>query len=91
MWYAALPVREWPADSETLQQIAEQSSGPWGDRRQELVFIGTDLGEPAMKAMLDQALLTERELAEGPASWAGYDDPFPAWGGEPDPIEAHAS
>jgi G3E family GTPase len=89
MWYATLPVGEWPADSETLLQIAEQSCAPWGDRRQELVFIGTDLGERAMKAMLDQALLTERELAEGPATWAGYDDPFPAWG-ESGPVEAHA-
>ena len=90
IWYAALPDTEWPADSETLSQIAEQSSQPWGDRRQELVFIGTDLGEPAMRAMLDQALLSDRELAEGPASWAGYDDPFPIWR-ESDPVDAPAS
>jgi G3E family GTPase len=88
LWYAALPDREWPADSEALLHIGARSTEPWGDRRQELVFIGTDLGEPAMKAMLDHALLTDRELAEKPGTWVRYDDPFPPWG-EPDPRGAH--
>ena len=90
MWYAALPSQEWPTDPEALLQIAGQSHDPWGDRRQELVFIGTDLGEPAMRAMLDQALVTDQELAQGPATWAGYDDPFPIWG-QPEAITANAS
>ncbi|MET9633341.1 GTP-binding protein, partial [Lentzea sp. NPDC006480] len=47
--------------------------------RQELVFIGVDLDvtEPARR--LDPALLTDSELAAGPAHWLTFDDPLPQW------------
>ena len=32
---------------------------PYGDRRQEIVFIGTDIDWKAMKARVDDALLPE--------------------------------
>jgi G3E family GTPase len=80
-WYAALPDSEWPDDPEQREQILDDWLEPWGDRRQELVFIGVDLDEAALRAKLDAALLRERELAEGPDSWAELVDPFPAWAG----------
>ncbi|MEU4340158.1 GTP-binding protein [Nocardia sp. NPDC023852] len=47
---------------------------------QEIVFIGIRLDRDKVRALLDAALLTDAELAEGSAAWAAYPDPFPAWG-----------
>ncbi|WP_067470270.1 GTP-binding protein [Nocardia amamiensis] len=47
---------------------------------QEIVFIGIKLDCDAVRALLDAALLTDAEFAEGPGAWAEYPDPFPAWG-----------
>ncbi|HET6508079.1 MAG TPA: GTP-binding protein [Baekduia sp.] len=58
------------------------SIGPAGfwvteeDRGQELVFIGIDLDEPALRATLDACLLTDAELTD---DGAGLADPWPAW------------
>jgi G3E family GTPase len=51
----------------------------FGDRRQELVFIGKTFDEPAMREALDGALLTELELNMAIDEWAGFADPFPGW------------
>ncbi|BDT93736.1 cobalamin biosynthesis protein CobW [Nocardia sputorum] len=47
---------------------------------QEIVFIGIKLDCDNVRALLDGALLTDAEFAEGPGAWAEYPDPFPAWG-----------
>ncbi|MFD4441476.1 GTP-binding protein [Nocardia sp. NPDC058519] len=47
---------------------------------QELVFIGVRLDAPTVRRQLDAALLTDAEFAAGTSAWAGYPDPFPAWG-----------
>ncbi|WP_280441786.1 GTP-binding protein [Nocardia brasiliensis] len=47
---------------------------------QEIVFIGLDLDRERVRALLDDALLDDAEFAAGPAVWASYPDPFPAWG-----------
>lgn len=79
MWYAALPEAEWPEDGDTRADIRARWQEPWGDRRQELVFIGVDLDEAALRRRLTAALLTEEELAAGPKRWATLEDPFPQW------------
>jgi G3E family GTPase len=55
---------------------------PWGDRRQELVFIGQALDEAYLTGLLDAALLDDGEMAMGPAVWTALPDPFPAWQAE---------
>lgn len=86
LWYAELPESEWPEDDEDREQIREDFVEPWGDRRQELVFLGADLDESKLRSQLDAALLTEQELALGPDAWASWEDPFPDWSGhEPAP------
>ena len=78
-WYASLPEDEWPEDADARAQIRRDWVEPWGDRRQELVFIGAGMEESALRAKLDQALLSTGELALGPAGWSALPDPFPAW------------
>jgi G3E family GTPase len=46
---------------------------------QELVFIGVDLDKSEPARRLDPALLTDAELAAGPAEWARFADPMPPW------------
>jgi G3E family GTPase len=47
---------------------------------QEIVFIGIKLDCDRVRSLLDGALLTDAEFAEGPGAWAEYPDPFPVWG-----------
>ena len=50
----------------------------WGDRRQEIVFIGTDpMDETAMRRDLDACLVPASGFK--PNDWAQLPDPFPAW------------
>lgn len=79
-FWAAVPKNQWPEDPEYRRSIEEKCSGPHGDRRQELVFIGQALDEDAARAALDGCLLSDEELQFGPAAWATYPDPFPRWG-----------
>ncbi len=46
---------------------------------QEIVFTGLDMSAPRLAHVLDQAALTDDELAAGPSAWATFDDPLPAW------------
>ncbi|MFG3405664.1 GTP-binding protein [Streptomyces sp. NPDC048142] len=48
----------------------------YGERRNEIVFIGVGLDEQAIRCALDEALLTDHELAQGRAAWAAVPDPL---------------
>ncbi|WP_250293332.1 GTP-binding protein [Streptomyces atroolivaceus] len=48
----------------------------YGERRNEIVFTGVDLDEQAIRLALDEALLTDRELAQGRDAWAAVPDPL---------------
>lgn len=78
-WWAAVPVAQWPAEAEALAHIRQQWQEPFGDCRQELVFIGQHLDQAAVCAELDACLLTDAELALGEAAWRRWPDPFPRW------------
>lgn len=70
---------EWPDDTEYRASITKKLDSEWGDRRQELVFIGIRMDEPSIRAELDQCLLNNAEMSLGPKGWCKLQDPFPVW------------
>ncbi len=79
MFWKAVPEKDWPQDEEYLASIRKQWVEPFGDMRQELVFIGQNLDQKQIIKKLDECLLTEEELLKGRAYWESLNDPFPAW------------
>ena len=79
MFWKAVPKANWPTDEEYLLSIAKQWVEPFGDMRQELVFIGQGLDQEAMTQALEDCLLTEEELLKGRGFWQTLTDPFPVW------------
>jgi len=79
MFWKAVPEDQWPQDEEYLLSIQEKWVEPFGDMRQELVFIGQGLNEDEITAALDDCLLTEDELLRGKDYWIALEDPFPVW------------
>ena len=79
MFWKAVPKKDWPQDEEYLSSIKEQWVEPFGDMRQELVFIGQHLDKEKVIKSLDECLLTEDEVLKGREYWESLNDPFPAW------------
>ena len=77
-WWAAVPKNRWPDNESARAYMADRWREPWGDRRQEIVFIGAGIDWPGLKARLDAALVPEDEAA-GPESLPDLPDPFPLW------------
>ncbi len=78
-WWASVPKSRWGVDVEMQAEIEKLFEGTYGDRRQELVFIGVDIDKAELIARLEEALLTPEEMAQGEAVWETYFDPFPDW------------
>lgn len=79
LFWKAVPKEQWPEDPEYLKAIEEQWMEPFGDMRQELVFIGQGLNKSDIIERLDRCLLTDEQLIQGHHVWAEMPDPFPAW------------
>ena len=82
MFWMAVPRENWPTDPDSLEAINQLWVEPFGDMRQELVFIGQDLDQAGMTKALNACLLSEEEMLEGKAMWMSLPDPFPAWSEE---------
>ena len=79
MFWKAVPRKNWPEDEDYLANIEKQWEEPFGDMRQELVFIGQGLNQQAMTQALDDCLLTDEDLLKGKQFWSLLNDPFPEW------------
>jgi G3E family GTPase len=77
-WWAAVPQDRWPTHPGALAEVRGKWLDPFGDRRQELVFIGAGLDIAGIRARLDAALVPETDFT--PEAWANLPDPFPRWG-----------
>ena len=79
-WWATTPTTSWPDDDETWNSVMREWKEPYGDRRQQLVYIGQNLPKEAMQEELNKCLLNDREMAYGPQEWKErLSDPFPDW------------
>jgi len=77
-WWATVPKERWPDHESARSYMAAHWQEPWGDRRQEIVFIGSGIDWPALKAKFDECLVPEY-LAKGPDDLPEFPDPFPIW------------
>ena len=80
MFWKAIPKNRWPEDQESLDFINENWVEPFGDMRQELVFIGQNLDKDEVIKILDGCLLTDEDMILGKDHWSKFADPFPVWG-----------
>lgn len=78
-WWTAVPKNKWPDDDDFIENIRKNWSKEYGDRRQEIVFIGLrgQMSEADIRARLDRLLVTDY-LAD-PVAAAKRADPFPVW------------
>jgi G3E family GTPase len=77
-WWANIPAERWPNDPTWRQSLKKNWNDIYGDRRQEIVFIGTGMDEAGLRSRLDACLVDGRpgmEINE----WAKLPDPFPTW------------
>ena len=77
-WWASVPKDRWPEHDSIPGYITEQWQEPWGDRRQEIVFIGAGIDWANIKEQLDAALVSE-DIAKSPDTLPNFPDPFPLW------------
>jgi G3E family GTPase len=78
-FWADVPREQWPEDGPDREEILAVWDDPFGDCRQELVFIGQSLDREGIIKLLDDCLLDDVTLMAGPAAWMALPDPFPVW------------
>ncbi len=77
-WWASVPEERLPKHPDAQAEIARNWVEPWGDRRQEIVFIGVEMDREAICARLNAALMNAGDFT--PGEWTQLPDPFPRWG-----------
>ncbi|OAG73644.1 GTPase [Gluconobacter japonicus] len=79
-WWSSVPQQSWPDDAAWRETLAKYWDDTYGDRRQELVFIGADMEEADIRAALDNCLMPD--AIDGifmPWHFDSLPDPFPVW------------
>ncbi len=77
-WWASVPQERWPQDARAREYAMSNWVQPFGDRRQEIVFIGAGIDWPALKARLDDCLI-EEGAGDDLRTFVSLDDPFPSF------------
>ena len=78
-WWAAVNEEQWPDDKSFRLNINKIWAKGYGDRRQEIVFIGlkNEMNESLIKNKLDGFLIKNYSI--NLANTLKYKDPFPGW------------
>lgn len=77
MWWAAVPRRHWNFPEGHRPDQAPDWHPRYGDRSQQIVFIGQHMDEAAVRARLDACLLDPELAAADSDAWADLVNPFP--------------
>ncbi|PKA42496.1 4-hydroxytetrahydrobiopterin dehydratase [Rhizobium sullae] len=78
LWWSAVPKEQWPREPGFEKAIGPYLDPVWGDRRQELVFIGADpMDEDWIRSELDACLIRSDNFT--PEKWRNLPDPFASW------------
>ena len=77
-WWATVPKERWPVGDNGEAYMNQHWQEPWGDRRQEIVFIGAGIDWAKLKERLD-ACLVPVMTAASVDDLPDYPDPFPLW------------
>ena len=80
-WWHSVPKHRWPNSPEFQDMLQKKWANGYGDRRQEMVFIGlsAEMDKAAIKADLDQCLVTDFLDNENKGQNIIANDPFPEW------------
>ena len=74
-WAATMPADELKTYLDDEPEMRAKWDAQFGDRRNQVVFIGIHLEKAAIEAQLDACLLTDEEMR---TDWTTFPDPF-AW------------
>ncbi|MEH7840064.1 GTP-binding protein [Rhizobium laguerreae] len=78
LWWTSVPKDQWPQDPRFLNMMKPFLDPVWGDRRQEIVFIGADpMDQAKICAELDSCLIDSPVFV--PDLWRHLPDPFASW------------
>jgi len=75
-WWVVAPQEYWPTDQATIDTIEELFEGAYGDRRQEIVFIGVDMDKDQICKNLDSCLVSDIDFEKGQDFWDTLENPF---------------
>lgn len=80
-WWVVVPPARWPVDAGVRAKVLAKFDPIYGDRRQEIVFIGMlgMMNRDRITAMLEKCLVADSAEAFDPAAYAHLPDPFPQW------------
>ena len=77
---ANIPSEDWSDDEDVVKQKFSEVE-EIGDRRNEIVFIGTfeDENRETIKKLLDDCLVTDEEMIKIMEEGVDMEDPFESW------------
>ncbi|KJE34868.1 4-hydroxytetrahydrobiopterin dehydratase [Thalassospira sp. HJ] len=83
-WWCAVPRERWPDNPAWRDMVLSKWDPIFADRRQEIVFIGQNMDEAALRARLSECLIEDDtdglSVRFDPERYADLADPFPRWG-----------